>query len=205
MLLPARARHGRAAPRRGAAATGLTWLLVTIGVVMLAAAAVVSIGPSQEPAPAAAAAPVPAERPVELEIPAMKLSVAVSPVGLTAEQHLQVPAFGESGWFQPGPKPGDAGHAVIAGHVDSKTGPDVFHGLHNLRPGDAVRVRMSTGAVLAFSVDEVDRQRKEALPDSPMWRPTDRPRLALLTCGGRFDRKRRTYPDNVVVYASMAP
>ena len=203
LLLPARARHAR--PRAGRTSPAATWLLAGLGVVLLAAAALVGVGPGHPRHVASAVGPPPpGEHPVELEIPALDVAVAVKPVGLTGDQHMEVPAFGESGWYHPGPRPGQPGHAVIAGHVDSRKGPDVFYGLHTLRPGDEVLVRMSTGSVIAFSVDEVERQPKEALPESPMWSSSGRPQLALLTCGGRFDRKRHTYPDNVVVYASMA-
>ena len=34
--------------------------------------------------------------------------------------------FDTVGWFGEGTKPGAPGNAVMAGHVDSKTGPAVF-------------------------------------------------------------------------------
>jgi len=176
-----------------------------LGATLLAVSALVAIGPGQVRQVATlAGAPPPGEVPVELEIPALDVAVVVKPVGLTGDQQMEVPAFGESGWYYPGPRPGQVGHAVIAGHVDSRKGPDVFYGLHTLQPGDEVLVRMSRGSVIAFAVDGVERQPKEALPESPMWSSRGRPQLALLTCGGKFDRKRRTYLENVVVYASLA-
>jgi sortase (surface protein transpeptidase) len=50
-----------------------------------------------------------------------------------------------AGWFTGGPMPGQLGPAVIAGHVDSRTGPAVFHRLRDLRPGDQIRVRDGAG------------------------------------------------------------
>lgn len=198
-------RAGRTSAR-GRAATMTTWLLTGMGVVLVAASMMVASGsgPAQQHA-AAMQAPVAAQgtdEPVRLEIPAIEVSAAITPVGLTAEEHMAVPAFGQSGWFRPGPKPGELGHAVIAGHVDSATGPDVFYRLHTLETGDEVRVLTSAGLVRAFRVDFVTRQPKEDMPASTMWQPSDRSQLALVTCAGTFDRKQRSYSDNLVVYAT---
>lgn len=205
MLLPARARHARVSRARDVPALAI-WLLVALGVVLLAAAAVV-VGTGSEPGPQPVTAPlasVPGVQPVGLEIPTIEVSAQIKPVGLTADQHMEVPSFGEIGWYHFGPLPGEIGHAVIAGHVDSRSGPDVFGRLHTMRPGDEILVRMSTGSVLSFIVDELGRQPKEDLPDSAMWRFSDRPHLVLITCGGSFDRKHRTYTENLVVYATAA-
>ena len=204
MLLPSHARHARPAPARSGspAATWSAPLLALVGVVLLAAALLNLGSGRQAPLRTVPLPPPPADVPVELAIPAIDVSVGVKPVGLTIERHLEVPDFGESGWYQPGPVPGQAGYAVIAGHIDSRNGPDVFHQLHTLREGQDVQVRMSTGAVVTFSVDQVKRQKKEALADSVMWEPSDRPHLALITCGGKFNHDRHTYPDNVIVYAT---
>lgn len=182
-----------------------TWLLAALGVLLLAAAAVVGRGSESEQQPATAPlAPVRGVQPVGLEIPTIDVSAEIKPVGLTPDQHMEVPSFGEIGWYHPGPVPGEVGHAVIAGHVDSRSGPDVFGRLHTMDPGDEILVRMSTDSILSFRVSELGRQPKEDLPYSAMWRFTDRPHLVLITCGGSFDRKHRTYTENLVVYATAA-
>ena len=43
-----------------------------------------------------------------------------------------------AGWYRPGPAPGDAGPAVLTGHVDSAAGPAVFFRLRDVAVGDAV-------------------------------------------------------------------
>jgi sortase (surface protein transpeptidase) len=101
-----------------------------------------------------------------------------------------------------GPVPGDPGPAVIAGHVDSRAGPAVFFRLRELRPGDKVTVRRSDGRAVAFTVDEVDRYPKDAFPTSAVYGPAPGSELRLITCGGSFDAAKRSYRDNVVVYAS---
>ena len=48
--------------------------------------------------------------------------------------------------------PGQNGPSVIAGHVDSFTGPAVFFNLKSLNPGDRVTVGLSSGQSVAFQV-----------------------------------------------------
>ncbi len=211
---PARARHARPLalqPAEGASAWAIP-LLTVFGVVLLATAAITVVSArwlsevAADPAPAAVApsrVPLPAVLPVQLEIPDIQMAAPVKPRGITVDQDLELPDFGETGWYKLGPTPGQDGHAVLAGHVDSRKGYDVFANLHRLKAGQDVRVRMSSGTVLSFRVDEVTRQSKDALPEDRMWEPGDRPQLALITCGGKFNKKLRSYPDNVIVYASL--
>jgi len=146
---------------------------------------------------------LPGELPVEVKIPAIELAVAVEPLGLNSKREL-LPKFGTSGWYNLGPAPGQAGHAaVIAGHVDSHKGPDVFYRLHTVKPGEEVEVRTSTGGIVSFKVDAVEKLPKKALADSAVWITGEQPRLALITCGGKFNKKTRSYADNVVVYATL--
>ncbi|MGH8932451.1 MAG: sortase domain-containing protein [Egibacteraceae bacterium] len=124
-------------------------------------------------------------------------------LGLNPDQTLRVPSdFAVPGWFQPGPEPGEPGAAVIAGHVDSLTGPAVFFALSRLRPGDEIAVTGDRGTV-RFSVDKVERYAKSAFPTLDVYSPTPAPTLRLITCGGDFDRTLKQYRDNVVVYASL--
>ena len=115
---------------------------------------------------------LPPSPPVRLEIPAIGVSSPLVRLGLNRDGTMQVPAdFQVAGWFTGAPQPGQLGPAVIAGHVDSHTGPAVFYRLRDLRPDDQV-----FGA-------------------------TTTPALRLITCAGDFDRAQRSYHDNLVVSA----
>ncbi len=122
-----------------------------------------------------------------------------------ADGALEVPDPGDTGWFAAAGRPGAPGYAVVAGHVDSYEGPDVFYRLGELTVGDEVRVRTANGALATFLVQAKEQQPKESLPQSRMWRSDGRRMLALITCGGEFDRDARTYRDNVIIYAELAP
>jgi Sortase domain len=139
--------------------------------------------------------------PVSIAIPAVGVDARVVPVGLRADRTMEVPGVDLAGWYEPGPRPGEAGPAVLVGHVDSRHGPAVFFRLGELRPGDRVEVGWQGGTARSFVVERVERRPKEALPVERIWNRTRQPVLRLITCGGSFDRSTGHYRDNVVVYA----
>ena len=70
--------------------------------------------------------------------------------------------------------------------------------------GAEVLVARADGTLVRFTVTRVDRYAKDAFPTPDVYGPTTDPQLRLITCGGRFDRSLRSYPDDVVVYATLA-
>ncbi|GAB3944373.1 hypothetical protein GCM10027614_34500 [Micromonospora vulcania] len=94
---------------------------------------------------------------------------------------------------------------MIVGHVDSaKLGPAVFFDLGALVPGDTINVRRADGQPVAFRVDSVQSYPKTSFPTDLVYGPNDRPGLRVVTCGGQFDQVAKSYPDNVVVFATLA-
>jgi sortase family protein len=153
----------------------------------------------QRPAAAWAAA-----APVRLVIPAIGVATPLVRLGLEGDGGMEVPAdFGRAGWFAEGPVPGQVG-PVIAGHVDSKSGPAVFYRLGELRPGQAVLVERADGSRLRFSVEEARRYPKAEFPTADVFGPVPAAALRLITCAGVFDRARGSYRDNLVVFARLA-
>jgi sortase (surface protein transpeptidase) len=187
--------------------------------------------PEPPPAPAAAASlsedtePVPAppslaaatqtktamkrSAPVRLDIPSIKLRTPVEPVGLRRDGTIDVPplrADAPAGWYKHAPSPGEAGAAVLVGHVDTaREGPAVFYRLRELRRGDRISVRRTDGTAAEFVVSRVTTHPKNDFPSDDVYGPVDGPELRLITCGGTFDRSRGSYRSNVVVFARRAP
>jgi len=148
---------------------------------------------------------LPPSPPVRIEIPAIGVSSPLVRLGLNPDGTVEVPDdFARAGWFAGGPQPGQIGPAVIAGHVDSRTGPAVFYRLHELRPGDQVRVVRADRRVVRFEVEAVASFPKESLPGQEVFGATPWPSLRLVTCAGSFDRSRQSYRDNLVVSARVA-
>jgi sortase (surface protein transpeptidase) len=158
-------------------------------------------------APAASALRASALRhstPIRLRIPAIGVNTALQPLGLLADGTLQPPnAWQTAGWYGAGVVPGDAGPAVIAGHVDSKSGPAVFYRLDRLHAGDLAVVQRRDGRILRFVVDDVAVYPKSAFPTAGVYGPTALPMLRLVTCTGDFDSNAHTYLSNLVVSAHL--
>ena len=73
---------------------------------------------------------------------------------------------------------------MIAGHVDSKTGPAVFYRLRDLRPGDPVLVERADGSRLRFLVERSRSYPKTTFPTQEVFGPVPVAALRLITCGG---------------------
>jgi sortase (surface protein transpeptidase) len=144
--------------------------------------------------------------PVHLDIPAIGVATDLVTLGLRLDGTMDVPKdFARAGWFTGGPRPGENGPALIAGHVDSYTGPAVFYRLRELQPGNDIAVRRKDGSVITFTVSRVETFAKQAFPTDRVFGPTTQSELRLVTCGGDFDWSKRSYKSNVVVYAALVP
>lgn len=146
-----------------------------------------------------------AAEPVAVRVPRLRISAGLAPLALDAARELVPPPYGTAGWYRRGPEPGEAGRAVIAGHVDSRTGPDVFYNLRNARRGDRIVVDLADGTRVAFVVQRVGTYPKAEFPTNSVYGgPRELSELRLITCGGAYDRSRGGYQDNVVVFAVRA-
>jgi LPXTG-site transpeptidase (sortase) family protein len=145
----------------------------------------------------------PPSAPVAVAIARIQVQAELIELDLDDDGRLEVPADPDvAGWYLRGPRPGEAGPAVIAGHVDSRRGPAVFHRLPELAPGDEVVVHLADGEEVRFEVQRLERWPKDAFPTDAVYREAEGAELRLITCGGVFDQRTRRYEDNVIVFAS---
>jgi sortase (surface protein transpeptidase) len=171
-----------------------------------ATAAATSEATSEAAVPADTSSPEAASvaKPVRVVIPAIDVDADLVALGLNDDGSMEVPDFGLAGWYEPGPRPGDPGPAVIAAHVDSVRGPDVFFRLRDLTTGDKITVEYADRSDTTFVVSESEQQLKDDLPVERIWNDTDNAVLRLITCGGEFDADARSYLSNLIVYAAAA-
>jgi len=142
--------------------------------------------------------------PVALRIPAIGVASSLSTLGLNPDRTVQVPTdFQEAGWFGLGPTPGQVGSAVILGHVDDRQGPAVFFRLRSLTAGDKVDVTLANGVVAHFVVKSVATYLKKQFPAQQVYASPGYSALNLVTCGGEFDTRARSYLSNVVAYTTL--
>ena len=150
--------------------------------------------------------PIPADDtvPVRVRIPALGVDSALETLHREGDGRLAAPVDWQSaGWFAGGPVPGAPGPAVIAGHVDSPSGPAVFAGLARLRPGDRVEVELSDGGTAVFEVDGSRSVAQAEFPADEVYGPVPDRQLRLITCH-TFDEAAGHYVDNLVVFATLA-
>ncbi len=136
-----------------------------------------------------------------IDTPAIKVNAPVEYVGLTAERAMEAPkGWWNVGWYERGAKPGEQGNAVIAGHLDSDSGPAVFWQLDKIRVGDEVRVVDVQGSTIRFRVREIQVYYNEDAPLTKIFGSSDGAHLNLITCDGFFDQNAGIYDRRLVVY-----
>ena len=144
--------------------------------------------------------------PVEVDIPAIGVRAQVIALGLDAEGGVAVPSLSTPflvSWFDRGPAPGQAGAAVLLGHVDAAgVGPAVFYRLGDLLPGNLVYVTRRDERTAVFRVTSVGLYSENAFPVSRVYEYTRYPTLRLITCGGQFDWDTHLYLDRTIVFAT---
>lgn len=143
-------------------------------------------------------------KPVRLHIPAIAADAELMDLGLRSDGTMEVPPDGvQAGWYTGAPTPGELGPAIIAGHVDWRGQPGVFYRLRDLGPEDQIDITREDGSTATFRVTRRDQYPKNAFATATVYGDIDHAGLRLITCGGSFDAKARSYDDNVVVFADL--
>jgi len=199
-------------------------LLALFCMVLLAGCGAAATGPAVEPvspmpasSPVAVAPPEPEASPVadpaSVAIPRLGVAADVVPVGICAKaappkcsgaDELEVPDVHQVGWYRGSPRPGAAGPALLAGHVNWHGTAGPFARIGTLRAGDEITVtdrdgdrhRFVVSAVAHFAKAEYDQHMPGLLAN------TAGPELRLVTCSG--DLIGHDYQDNTVVSAKEA-
>jgi len=147
----------------------------------------------------------PAPPPTRLLIPAIGVDAAVEPVGLDAAGRMASPSVPANvGWYRTGVAPGDAGNALLDGHLDWTSGPAVFWHLGSLRVGDPISIVRADGSRVQFVVDSSSLLAYNAYDDA-LFTAIGPPSMSLITCAGAWDQQRGTYLQRLLVHASLAP
>lgn len=165
-----------------------------------------SAKPRATASPAAGPA-LPRSVPKRLTIPEIAVQAPFAPLSIGASGQLNPPTPGNNnlvGWYRDGASPGERGASIVAGHVDTKTGPGVFLQLSTLAPGSMVEITREDGIIATFKVDSVETFSKANFPNDRVYADTPTAQLRLITCGGAYDHKAKDYVDNVVVFAHLA-
>ncbi|MFE7614896.1 class F sortase [Streptomyces sp. NPDC057496] len=158
------------------------------------------------PSPTTVGPTMPRSVPERLSIPAIGVNAPFTDLSLGANGQLDAPPPNDNnlvGWYKDGATPGERGASIVAGHVDTLTGPAVFLQLQYLKPGAKVDITRADGSVATFKVDSVEQFSKANFPDERVYADTNSAQLRLITCGGAYDKTAKDYKDNVVAFAHL--
>jgi sortase (surface protein transpeptidase) len=152
-----------------------------------------------------------------LRIPSLNVTAPVAAYDVGSDGVMLAPsgpagaAWYDLGDFGMGGTPGAGGNAVFSAHVDYNdvvpyaevryNGPAVFFNLNKLSPGDIIEVDFR-GQSLRYAVE----WRRTVGESSEGWdeiltNSVPRDSITLITCGGAFDIKTRSYESRTVVRA----
>jgi LPXTG-site transpeptidase (sortase) family protein len=142
--------------------------------------------------------------PIRLIIPSISVNAAIEYVGITSEGEMGVPEGPDDvAWFELGPRPGEIGSAVMAGHYGSwKDGRgSVFDDLNKLKEGDRLYVEDEKGVIISFVVRESRRYDPKADASDVFNSNDGKAHLNLVTCEGVWDQISQNYSQRLVVFA----
>ncbi len=149
--------------------------------------------------------PIAASKPSRLVVPSLGIDTGVEYVGLDSEERMDVPKDpAKVAWYQLGPKPGEKGSAVMAGHLDDPNGdPAVFWNLSKIAIGDEIQVKDTEGKNLIFKVVDVKTYPYNDFPLEYVFADQSSNRLNLITCNGTWDKENNTYLERKVVFSEL--
>ncbi|MFI5267231.1 MAG: class F sortase [Chloroflexota bacterium] len=138
---------------------------------------------------------------MQLFIASANLHPLVESVGVDRYGAMDVPYnYFDVAWYKLGPVPGDPGDAVIDGHAGYPDQPLVFGRLGSLKAGDKIVIVLADGSRRTFAVDSIKSWPWRSHPTG-LFDPSGPPRLTLITCTGKYDDKKYSYADRLVVEA----
>jgi hypothetical protein len=143
---------------------------------------------------------------VHLTFPRMRIDTDLMVLDLDDNGEVGVPPDdpgAPAGWYGRGASPGEIGPTVILGHVDTRSGPGVFYGLGATKIADKISVERMDGKVAHYEVTRVVSYPQSKFPTDEIYGDTTASELRLITCGGRYDRAKGGYLDNIVVFAML--
>lgn len=143
--------------------------------------------------------------PARLTIPALGVDAAVEHVGVKVDGSMDTPkSFDDVAWYSLGGKPGGAGSAVFAGHVNNGLGlSGVFADLSLIKKGDYITVADSAKHTKVYRVISVETYNKGASTEA-LFSTAGPSQLVLITCDGAWVPAQRTYDRRLVVIATPA-
>lgn len=141
---------------------------------------------------------------VRIKIPSINVDAPIESVGLTLDGAMDVPkGSAEVAWYKLGPRPGEIGSAVVAGHSGRKNNkPAVFDNLNKLSKGDKIYIEDEKGTIITFVVSGSKKYDPEADASGVFYSNDGKSHLNLVTCEGVWDEVTKSRSLRLVVFAN---
>jgi LPXTG-site transpeptidase (sortase) family protein len=140
--------------------------------------------------------------PIRLKIQKINVDAVIDYTGLTADGAMDVKKDPDKvAWYSLGPRPGQIGSAVIAGHygwIEDKG--SVFNELQTLIKGDEITVVDEKGVINNFLVREIKHYKPDATVPEVFMSNDKKSHLNLITCNGTWDEAKQTYSNRLVIF-----
>lgn len=142
--------------------------------------------------------------PLKLRVSKLNIDAYIEPVGIDAQGNMATPRDPQGvSWYAEGGFPGSPGNVVLAGHVDDVKGkPAVFTRLTTLTKGDKITITTMSGKVYLYTVDSRTTYPYDKAPLEDIFGASEKERLVLITCSGKWDEEAKNYPYREVLYAT---
>lgn len=142
--------------------------------------------------------------PAQIRVPSIGVKANIEPTGILENGEMGVPEdVDQVGWFEPGFKAGAKGNAVLAGHVDSLTGPAIFYELEDVEVGETVILTDADGREMVFEVKNLTSYETDEAPIEEIFGNSDKRMINLITCTGDFNRDIGSHEERLVVTAEL--
>ena len=141
--------------------------------------------------------------PMRLRIPIINVDTNIYYVGLKSDGTMDIGPDPDSvAWYKPGPRPGESGSAVIAGHYGwiGEKGA-VFNDIHTLVKGDEILVIDNKNVTTTFVVRESREYDPDADAENVFKSADGKSHLNLITCEGVLLESQKTYSSRLVIFA----
>jgi LPXTG-site transpeptidase (sortase) family protein len=148
---------------------------------------------------------VPASHPRAFTIKKLGVNAVVLPMGAPGGAMAAPASAWDVGWYNKSALPGsDSGALLIDGHVNDALGtPGIFAKLTVLRNGDEMQIERGDHKLFVYAVVKVQDVALQAVDMNAMLHSAEpgKEGLNLITCGGAYDYKKKTYDHRVLVFA----
>ncbi|MEI6716738.1 MAG: class F sortase [Candidatus Saccharibacteria bacterium] len=144
--------------------------------------------------------------PYQLLIPKLGINAPVLPLGVTANNEMAVPQTAyEVALFGKGPKPGQQGNVVLAGHYGAPNEVGVFRKLDKLVVGDLVKIKDKADKTYTYKVYKLENYNLDSAPKKEIFGNTAKYHLNLITCSGIWSQGSYSYDQRVIAFTELVP